>query len=306
MSRTRPGRRDRGAGAPRAISEIRSNLASAAGSAGSARPGGHLLRALHHRDRASRGRGRSLRVRRGPCRQRWCGMEDRLVGGTRPPCPSRRWSPPPADDPLLDLRGAGRLDELLGDRPRERLPRERPALRAEPRPSADCGADERIALELLVEGGQVVINGERKRILVTASSSACGGTSSSGSAATARIATEPSRRCQPSTTIGAPPMWRRRVRTPSPGAHHAVHPAARGQAVGAGRRDLDLECGFEFAERWNFHAYRRYSYSRRRRGSAAEQVNIDQERAARGHVVALAPGDRALGPLWGRGPWRPP
>src|SRR5207302_7833742 len=60
----------------------------------------------------------------------------------------------------LDAGGALRLDQLLGDRPGERLERLRAALRPDPRLASDDRAEQLIAPELRVERRQVVIEAE--------------------------------------------------------------------------------------------------------------------------------------------------
>src|SRR4051794_14351269 len=61
-------------------------------------------------------------------------------------------APAPApDDPSLDVLGALRLDQLLGDCPGERLERFGSPQRPRPRAAADDRTDQRIALERPVE-----------------------------------------------------------------------------------------------------------------------------------------------------------
>jgi hypothetical protein len=71
-------------------------------------------------------------------------------------------SPVPAHDPPLDRRGAARLDQLLADRPGERLEWLRPAPRAQPGRAADHGPDERVPAKAAVELAQVVVRAQRE------------------------------------------------------------------------------------------------------------------------------------------------
>ncbi len=67
------------------------------------------------------------------------------------------------DQPALDLAGAAPLDQLLGDRERERLERLRLALGPDHRPAPDHRADQRVAAEALVELGEVLVEPAEER-----------------------------------------------------------------------------------------------------------------------------------------------
>src|SRR5205814_657586 len=67
--------------------------------------------------------------------------------------------PPPApDDAALDRRRALGLDQLLADRPGQRLERLRAAPNAEVRAGANAAPEQRVEAEPLVEGPQVVVD----------------------------------------------------------------------------------------------------------------------------------------------------
>jgi len=72
-------------------------------------------------------------------------------------CAARAVAP---DDAPLDGRGAVELDELLADRPGQRLEGLGPAPDAQPRAGAHRAADERVAGEAGVELAQVVVDAE--------------------------------------------------------------------------------------------------------------------------------------------------
>ena len=111
---------------------------------------GDLAGAADQRDRPRRRQveGGELGGRAAGDRRRAEGTS-RSGPGPRQAPSSRRLQPPaPAPhDPALDLGRPARLDQLLGDRPGERLPGPRPALRAVPGPVVDRLADQRVAAE---------------------------------------------------------------------------------------------------------------------------------------------------------------
>ena len=70
--------------------------------------------------------------------------------------------PSAAHDPPLDPGGARVLDQLLADRPGQRLERLRPARRAQPGRAAHERADQRVGAEAAVERREVVVDAERE------------------------------------------------------------------------------------------------------------------------------------------------
>ena len=74
---------------------------------------------------------------------------------------ARAAAPQAGHDPALDRRRALELDQLLGDRPGQRLERARGGARAGGA-RAQRAADQRVEAEALVEGPQVVVDAERE------------------------------------------------------------------------------------------------------------------------------------------------
>ena len=68
--------------------------------------------------------------------------------------------PPATDDAALDASGADRLDQLVGDRPGQRLPRPGPSPRAKVRAPPQQRAEQRFAAKAAVEVGEVVVHAE--------------------------------------------------------------------------------------------------------------------------------------------------
>ena len=83
------------------------------------------------------------------------------MGASRRPVSGQR-RPSRADQPALDRRRALVLDQLLADRPGQRLERVRPAGDAQPGVGAHRAADQRIEAEALVERPQVLVDPERE------------------------------------------------------------------------------------------------------------------------------------------------
>jgi len=123
------------------------------GSAQVSAPGRDLVRGAAQRDRPPRGQVVALQ-------QGGRGARDPRRRGEV--AQARRRAPPAEaeHDAPLDRDGAREVDELLGDRPRERLERVGAAADPQPRPGAHGHADQRVAPEAVVEGPQVVVDPE--------------------------------------------------------------------------------------------------------------------------------------------------
>ena len=184
-----------------------------------------------------------------------------------PVCGQRR--PSRADEPALDRERPLELDQLLGDRPRQRLPRlgaavdaQRAGARAPPGRSAG-------RREALVERPQVVVDAEREAHPLDRRGGrrprvAAGREQHALAARSARPPRAPARRRRAAAACSVAP---RRRRMPSP---RAAPDAERPR-----RRHLDPQLD------------RRVS-ARARRSIAPEQVDVDQERVARDDLAERA------------------
>jgi len=130
-------------------------------------PASDLPRAAHHRHRPP-----LAQVHRGELGRRPAGDHGRgrhvakrpgIASGPRWRMVGRKVARGPAsNDPALDRRGPRALDQLLGDRPAERLPGPGPAPRPYPGPLMNRGAKERVALEGLVEVTHLLLHSQRE------------------------------------------------------------------------------------------------------------------------------------------------
>ena len=186
--------------------------------------GGHLAGArtiararlaASRRPRARRGRGR--RAGRRARRER----------------AARALAAPAPDEPALDRGGALGLDQLLGDRPGERLERLGPPPRPQPRLAPDHRADQRVAPERAVELRQVVVGPSAKRMRSMAAV---------GAASRVRLGPEPHApaAAQARTIAGLSPRWMSRTSAPSRRRTTPSRPA-RGMPVRPVGRDVALD-----------------------------------------------------------------
>ena len=116
---------------------------------------GDLARDAPQGDRAAAGKLEGLEQRR-RCRGQGCGGRQ-IAQGAPGRAPAET-----GDDAPLDHRGALELDQLLADRPGERLERLRPARRAQARQRADRPTDQRVTAKAAVELADVVVDPERE------------------------------------------------------------------------------------------------------------------------------------------------
>ena len=178
---------------------------------------GHLARHAHQRDRALRGEPAGVQLRgRAP------GEEGR--GRRR----AQRSAGAPAavasHDPPLDRRGAAGLDQLLADRPGERLERLRPPPRPHPRLPPDDRADQRIPPEAAMELAQVVVGAEREAHPLDRDCARLARSRRSLAAASARIRTAfPA--AQARTSTSSSPIHSALVSAPS---RHTITPSRPG------------------------------------------------------------------------------
>ena len=208
----------------------------------------HLARALDHRQRARRRQVAGLRARpaHGPRARR-----PRRVA-QRPQAPGA----PAPDQPALDRRGALGLDQLLGDRPGERLERLGAAQRAQPRA---CGGSSGPS-----SGSRLNARGTRRRSWSTPSakrirSIAARPPRASAASARKRTAPPPATRARHRLRHRGRAAGAERRRAP---AQHPVAPARRAAGTGPGARRRSSTRG------------------RRTSGSALQHVDVDEERAS--------------------------
>ena len=151
--RSGPGRRARASRASTVpmFGIARSRRQACSRSARSTRPRGDLARGVAQRQRAPGGEVEGLQLGR---RQRGHPRRRRHVAQAR----VRAAAAEPADEPALDLERPLELDQLLGDRPRQRLPRVGAAVDPHVRARAHRDADHRVVGEALVERPQVVVD----------------------------------------------------------------------------------------------------------------------------------------------------
>ncbi|CAA9510900.1 MAG: hypothetical protein AVDCRST_MAG53-2602 [uncultured Solirubrobacteraceae bacterium] len=157
-------------------------------------------------------------------------------GGGDVPQPRPRAARAPApNDPAFDLHGAPIVDELLADRPGQRLERLRTAGDAQVRRAAHRRPDQRVEAKPLVEGAQVIVDPEREahpRDRLGADVPAPGRPRAHHDPVGPGLRRPHDR---PLTLHVDEPLEHR-----SAAARDAVHPAA-GQAEGPGGTDLDTD-----------------------------------------------------------------
>ena len=284
LERPRADVRDRAQAPPRALV-----IALEVGPAGR-----HLAGGLDHRDRALAGQPAGLELGRRAARQPLGRghVAQRAAGAAAPVA---------AHQAALDAEGPLGVDQLLADRPGQRLERLGAAPRAQPGPRADRGADQRIAPEAGVELGQVVIEAEREAHPL-----------------------ERGRRGVAPGRLGAQPHGRARGpdvhdhRLPARVQHalerlaappqHTVTPRT-GQLVGAARHHLLLDNGEPSpvgvggaGQRGGRGLASHRRQDRDRYLSIAQQVDVDQERARARDIHLLRPAARAAAHPEPRGP----
>ena len=217
-------------------------------------------------------------------------------GGQRAPRPARRAAgrgaaPAPApDDPPLDRGRALGLDQLLADRPRQRLERLRPPARAQERARAHGAPEQWIEAEPCVEGPEVVVDAEgeahpRDALLGRRRDRPPSAANRTRSGAAWRTR----------TTAGSSSTWSRRV---SPRRRRAESRRARRSR--AGGRASGAELTSPTRDTWD--AQRRGRASRELSCARLEQVDVDEEGAGGDHLddlgaalgrrAAAAPRDR--------------
>jgi hypothetical protein len=172
---------------------------------------------------ASRGNGRE-HARRGHVAQ--------LTGAPLPTDPAR---PELTHDPPLDPGGALELDQLLADRPGERLKRLRTASHAQPRAASHGASDQRIVGELTNESCEIVIDTQREAHTFDP-----------------MLRRRPAARARPEqdelrATLGhpyvhgLPTVVQQPLEHPRATAQHAVHATLQRQSVGRGGSHLHAQ-----------------------------------------------------------------
>src|SRR6185437_7653827 len=118
-------------------------------------PRRHLACHADHRDRSLAGQVAGLELGRRPVRQGgWGGGVEQGAAGAAAAVAKHQ--------PPLDARRALGLDELLGDRPGQRLERLGPPQRPDPWAAPDHRAEQRVAFERAVEVPEVVVDPQRE------------------------------------------------------------------------------------------------------------------------------------------------
>jgi hypothetical protein len=137
--------------------------------------------------------------------------------------------------------GARRVDQLLGDRPRQRLPRPWTPSWPDPRSAADGAPDKLVAPDEVVEVGVVVVDAEREAHALDRELEGLapdGLVARVGAHDDGRVAALPG--AHHDRVAGDVQQPRR---DPVADAHRAVAAAASRQPVGPGRAHLDLDRG---------------------------------------------------------------
>ena len=209
--------------------------------------GGHLARRAHERDRALGRQAARVELGRRAARQpgRRGRRAQRAAGAPAPVA---------AHDAALDRGRAAGLDQLLADRPGERLEGLGPPARAQPRPAADHRPDQRVPAKAAVERAQVVVDAQSAKRMRSIPSTAASCDPASARMRTAR------RRAHARTThllLADPEHPRERAVARD---HHAVAPGAR-KPVRPGGDDVLLDRG-------GYRSFRRWTSTRNERVAA--------------------------------------